>query len=562
MSATVSRRGVKTKTVEPTVAHLSINAGAGCGKTSTMEAGYNLVVHKKSPPFKLTDSQEAIVSSISCSLNPSGNNLFVCFNKSISEEFIARNLPGSTNHSLGNKALSAFRTKMKMRYTKPSTWKTVNILEAMGIDRKKEGGYVRTMEHVVSLCKSTLTGYRPDQDPSGTQLCCYPNWESDFYSMVDHYGVEIDDKDFPRVLSDLPKVLQTSAADLSQYDFDDMIWIPTVRQLPMDSYDTLIVDERQDLNAAQLALLTRCGKQLFGVGDPRQSIYGFAGADAQAFAKMDEWMDANGTRIPLPLMETRRCPKSVVQLAQTIVPEFRFLPDAPEGRIIASGDQVSAAPRVGRNVPWSDLFGDTDLVASTIPGMSSRELTLRPGDMALCRLNAPLVQVAYGLIRRNIPAAIQGRDFGQGIQALIRKSKSDDLPSLIQWVEDYRQRESAKIQSSKFPSEAKLQSLDDKCDCLIYLTEGCQNIGELVIRIETLFVAGGDRKKSVLLSSVHRAKGLEAERVFILAPEKMPLRYKSMLPWQMEQEDNLRYVAWTRTKRDLIFTETPKKKED
>ena len=194
--------------------------------------------------------------------------------------------------------------------------------------------------------------------------------------------------------------------------------------------------------------------------------------------------------------------------------------------------------------------------------MSSRELVLRPGDMALCRVNAPLVQVAYGLIRRNIPAAIQGRDFGQGIQALIRKAKTEDMSQLISWVQDYRDRELDKISKSKFPSESKMQMIEDKCDCLVFLTEGCQSVGELVIRVENLFVANGDRKKCVLLSSVHRAKGLEAERVFIIAPEKMPLRFRDMQPWQLEQEDNLRYVAWTRTKRDLIFCQTPKKQED
>ena len=61
-----------------------------------------------------------------------------------------------------------------------------------------------------------------------------------------------------------------------------------------------------------------------------------------------------------------------------------------------------------------------------------------------------------------------------------------------------------------------------------------------------------------VLSTIHRAKGLEANRVFILQPDLLR-RPRGRAAWQMEQEHNLHYVALTRSKNTLIFVEEPSK---
>ena len=54
-----------------------------------------------------------------------------------------------------------------------------------------------------------------------------------------------------------------------------------------------------------------------------------------------------------------------------------------------------------------------------------------------------------------------------------------------------------------------------------------------------------------MLSTIHKAKGLENERVFFLLPDIIPSKYATQ-PWQIEQEMNLKYVATTRAKHTLI----------
>jgi len=61
-----------------------------------------------------------------------------------------------------------------------------------------------------------------------------------------------------------------------------------------------------------------------------------------------------------------------------------------------------------------------------------------------------------------------------------------------------------------------------------------------------------DTHSGIILSSVHRAKGLEAERVFILKPELMPHPLATS-EQELQQEMNIKYVAITRAKKELYI---------
>jgi DNA helicase-2/ATP-dependent DNA helicase PcrA len=70
-------------------------------------------------------------------------------------------------------------------------------------------------------------------------------------------------------------------------------------------------------------------------------------------------------------------------------------------------------------------------------------------------------------------------------------------------------------------------------------------------RCETLFAnVSGDTSNFVLLSSVHRAKGLEADVVHVIRPDQMP-HPMARGPEAQAQEQNLIYVAYTRARREL-----------
>ena len=85
-----------------------------------------------------------------------------------------------------------------------------------------------------------------------------------------------------------------------------------------------------------------------------------------------------------------------------------------------------------------------------------------------------------------------------------------------------------------------------------YEVASVKSAGELSAYIEGLF---DDNTPAVMLSTVHRAKGLENDRVFILAPDKLPLIWKGQREWELQQERNLRYVALTRSTSELYFVE-------
>jgi len=61
-----------------------------------------------------------------------------------------------------------------------------------------------------------------------------------------------------------------------------------------------------------------------------------------------------------------------------------------------------------------------------------------------------------------------------------------------------------------------------------------------------------DDHADISLSTIHKAKGLENDRVFFLRPDLIPSRF-AVNPWQKEQEENLRYVAITRAKKELVY---------
>jgi ATP-dependent exoDNAse (exonuclease V) beta subunit len=60
------------------------------------------------------------------------------------------------------------------------------------------------------------------------------------------------------------------------------------------------------------------------------------------------------------------------------------------------------------------------------------------------------------------------------------------------------------------------------------------------------------KKEGIALSTIHKAKGLEANNVYIACPSLMPSRSATQ-DWEKEQEHNLMYVAFTRAKNKLVF---------
>lgn len=453
--------------------HLVVEALAGTGKTTT---------------------------AVGCLVGTSGRVGFVAFNRHIAEELQQRlppGVPACTLHSLGYAAVQrAFPgvdvdeqklTKLA-RELAPDEYPSVRI----------------AAERLTRLVKYTLT-----DESDHAEL----DW------LVEHYGVEVDDRDLVRVFKLTGKLVEASARQTNFVDYDDQVWFPTQHSLSVDQFDLLILDEAQDLNTAQQALAKKAtaSGRLCPIGDRHQAIYGFAGADTDSLPNLTRQLAAR----TLPLTITWRCPASHVELAQRLVPDLETAPGAEEGEI-ATDD---------------------------LPGITR---SARPGDLVICRKNAPVVSLTYKLVLAGVPAMMRGREIGKGLIGLIRRLKPDSISNLIDRLEDYRSKEERRLMRKDAPT-SQFEALADRCDCLGQLAAQVTSLEQLEQFIGSKFDDNARPGGQVVLSSIHRAKGLEADNVFVLDPESLPLIRRDSKPWQIVQEKNLAYVAVTRSKRRLIF---------
>ena len=88
-------------------------------------------------------------------------------------------------------------------------------------------------------------------------------------------------------------------------------------------------------------------------------------------------------------------------------------------------------------------------------------------------------------------------------------------------------------------------TLEDKRDCISIFVEKTTTVGGIIEEIKRVF--DGNDKGEIMLSTVHKAKGLEADNVYILATDRMPH------PKGGHEENNICYVAITRAKKTLLY---------
>lgn len=169
-----------------------------------------------------------------------------------------------------------------------------------------------------------------------------------------------------------------------------------------------------------------------------------------------------------------------------------------------------------------------------------------PSDVILCRNVAPLVGFAFALLRRDVGCKVLGREIGKGLIQLIEKLKAIDLLELRWKVEHWQLHECAKANRRNTTTEF----VNDKANCLLWAIDSVSSIQELKDKLERLFSDSGNGL--LTLCTIHKSKGLEWEKVFILDRDLIPSKYAKQ-EWQLRQERNLLYVAITRAKLDLVY---------
>lgn len=469
--------------------HLIVRARAGSGKTTTLV-------------------------EISKLLPKNAQVTFLAFNVHIKEELklkLPPNVYCYTTHGLGYSAIKRKYKdvevdnlkvdKLLMKHLK--VWGTKDIENIVL--------YVTNMKKMINLLRLSLTlnkKYVPD-------LC-------------EKYDVKHDGRDIDRMFQILEEMLN----DKKTIDFTDMVYLPIVDQkIWMFPQEYVLVDEAQDLSKAQQELIKKCvkkdkqgnyiGRMIF-VGDDMQAIYGFAGSDTYSFNNL--------TRIPnttiLPLTTTFRCGVNIVKEANKIVTDIKPRENAHVG-LVRTGCAVDEA---------------------------------MAGDFILSRKTFPLVKMFFELLVQGKKAHIKGSDIGESLIEYTdgKVSMSQLDAALTNKLTDARER-LVRNGILDYKKDLGYIAIRDKVNILRFMMTMVKNVNDLKSRIHAIFRNDTENNTTInetdgiVLSTVHKAKGLEANRVFIIMPKDIPLR--SSQPWQYSQELNLKYIAVTRAKNELVYDE-------
>lgn len=484
-------------TIEHTPSNIVIKACAGAGKTTTIIKALDLIPENKKVLFNAFNTD--IV-------------------KDIKEKAGTRpNVEIRTLHSLGYKIIARCLnlTNIKVDSFKYISYIQQNIkyLTNYKIERLKKSDKKRYIDNV-----SQLVNF------GRFNLC---QTTKDLSELCKIYGIDCIDNEKEIVL----KVMSWGKNNISSIDFTDMVWLPVELNMSSNSfkYDFIFLDESQDSNMCEFELIQKTmkmGSRLIIVGDANQSIYSFAGASPKV---MDKFENMPNT-VSLPLSICYRCPKKVIEYVNKKFPDIAIeaAPNAKDGQIL-----------------YDKHIED-----------------LKQGDTVLCRTNAPLMNVYVNLLKEKKQAFIKGKDIGDNLIKIIKRygvteinsdmKKIGLISSMYTDLFDYRDKlmENSNIDCKTASDSSEVAAKLDVINTIEILSEGINSVDLLINKIKGIF--SDKDENGITLSTVHKAKGLTMDNVYICCPSLFEPK-KNMQEWEQAQERNLEYVCYTRAKNTLAF---------
>lgn len=457
-----------------------LNSVAGSGKSTTIVESLNFI-----SPYELT--------------------ILLAFNKDIVRELegkVPSHVKVATLNSWGMKELRFHFGNITLDESKVS--KIIDrLIPTWGIDEDELSSYSSKIEKIVNLRRFSL-----------------PQSKEELIELCDKHDVFLDGNEIVHS----KEVLMECIKDTKTFDFIDQIYVPaTNKNMKLKKFKNIFIDECQDLNKAQHEMLRRMVDshqgRLIMVGDPHQSIYGFAGADANSFDNMRNLLP---NTVELPLSVSYRSGVKIIQHAQSLVPHIMPSPNAIEGEV-----------KIG----------------------SFKEI--QDGDFVLCRNTRPLVALCMKFISEGRKATIKGGDIGKNLINMIKKTKAKTADALFKKLDAEHQKliDKSKVLYPNKDAEkiSIVVNMSDKIEALrtISLTAKTKSTDEIIKIINAIFVEDAN---GIILSTMHKSKGLEANNVFIIEIQLCPAFYV-MKDWQLNQEYNLMYVARTRAKKKLVYVD-------
>lgn len=468
---------------------LEINAVAGSGKTTTLCEGINRA--------------------------PDRTQIMLAFNRRIVDELRSRinETPTRqilTTNSLGHRAWSRFtRTRLEISSRKLSDICKELFPKVQWQDRQlitKLAAGAKTFGLIPNGCRMQSQTFPILQDTE-------ESWDL----IADHYELDLD------YLFEARTILNRSIelAFEGIVDFDDQLYMSTLwNSCSFQRYDLAIIDEAQDLNGIQhrmLAKLVGGDGRVVAAGDPYQAIYGFRGALPNSMGKLADRFDMTS----LPLSISYRCPQEIVHAAKTFVPHIEASASAPVGTV--------------QTIFYS--------------GLESAGITSAKRGVILCRNNAPLIEWAWRLFDANIPAVIAGRDLKSSFTKLLEKLtiKPGTLNDPVVLDQTQLLNRLARWEAEEISQHPRRRhSIQDRADSLRRIIRRTPDSTETKAMIHRLFSV---ETANLVLSTIHRSKGLEWPHVWIISPDLLPPDASSV----DSQESNLHYVGITRAQDTLTY---------
>ena len=473
------------------VGNAVISATAGSGKTLTIVSAMKLIPSKQ-------------------------NCIFIAFNKSIAE-------------ALSNKLSDLSNVKVRTSHSLGYAFLIRNLGKTFELDEYKYNTYVKKNISELSKANDKIKT-RQDLDDYIDNILTLVNFArlnycqsvKEIENIALKYSIPIG-YDESEVVH---KVMKWGKENTQTIDYTDMIWLPVECNMAPKGlqFDWVFIDEMQDLSVVSIELFKKCfkrGTRFISVGDKKQMINCFAGSSDEAFDKICSLPNTEIFNLPI----SYRCDKKIIESVQEMVPEIVARDNADEGEVVADCHI------------WN----------------------IKDGDMVLARSKAPLAKMYVKLLKRNIGCYIKGQDIAKNLIKLIENIKETNLsidlnenglfPQLYMKLFNERNKlmQTRGLDFDDATCSSPIMELYDNITTLSVLAETCFTKECLINKINSIFE---EETKGICLSTIHKAKGLEADNVYILCRSTMPSK-KTKYDWEIKQEENLIYVAYTRAKHKL-----------
>jgi len=381
------------------------------------------------------------------------------------------------------------------------------------------------------------------------------------------------------------------------FDLDDLIYLPVLlfKKYPeilthyRDQFQWIMVDEFQDVNFAQYQLIRKLmpgnDSNLCVIGDPNQSIYGFRGADVKFIQSFTN--DYPKVKI-YKLRKSYRCPENVLKASDNVIQkksEKRLLEGIKSGlkiKISENSSDKSEAEFIARTI--EKMIGGLrffSMDSRITEGNEEAEIKSLSDFVVLCRIKSQMKVLEKAFKDHSIP-------FQKiGTETLFNKEPVKSIIEIISFLRNpeqifLKEKLAPKIKineieflKNKISVESVkdiIQSISEKCfqkekdnedikKLLAFSEKYGSNIDEFLknIFLGTEVDTFQPELEKATLMTLHAAKGLEFQCVFIVGCEEGLLPYSLFDVSDIEEEKRLLYVGMTRAKKYLYLTHAKKR---